>query len=196
MAYTVWRLTPALLASSDALTPRSRRIAASRMFTSPISHPTILCPIYKAMSRIRDTLSALLLSALPPLALAGSADLAGVVRDPAQLPVSNAEVRVTEDATRVEHRTVTDSTGAYHFFGVPPGRYEMRVISPGFRETAVSGIRLDTGDKRTVDVALELATRSQTVDVVAAAPLLHTETGTVSFVVDQHQAATLPLDGR
>ncbi len=148
------------------------------------------------MSRIRDTLSALLLSALPPLALAGSADLAGVVRDPAQLPVSNAEVRVTEDATRVEHRTVTDSTGAYHFFGVPPGRYEMRVISPGFRETAVSGIRLDTGDKRTVDVALELATRSQTVDVVAAAPLLHTETGTVSFVVDQHQAATLPLDGR
>lgn len=133
---------------------------------------------------------------LSSFALAGSADLAGVVRDPAQLPVSNAEVRLTEEATRVERRTVTGPVGAYRFLNVLPGQYEMRVVSPGFRETVVSGIRLDTGDKRIVDVALELAARSQTVDVVAAAPLLHTESGTVSFVVDQHQAATLPLDGR
>jgi hypothetical protein len=134
--------------------------------------------------------------ALSPVAAAGSADLTGVVRDPAQLPVSGAEVRLTEEATRVERRASTDPTGAYHFFGVPPGQYQMRVTSPGFRETVVNGIRLDTGDKRIVDIALELAARSQTVDVVAATPLLHAESGTVSFVVERRQAATLPLDGR
>lgn len=148
------------------------------------------------MSCIYYTPAVWLAIALSPFAAAGSADLAGVVRDPAQLPVSRAEVRLTEEATRVERRASTDSAGAYHFFGVPPGQYQMRVISPGFHETVVNGIRLDTGDKRIVDIALELAVRSQTVDVVAARPLLNTESGTVSFVVDRRQAGTLPLDGR
>jgi opacity protein-like surface antigen len=47
-----------------------------------------------------------------------------------------------------------------------------------------------------LDVELRLAEEAQSVEVMAAAPLLQASRGTVSYVVEQQKVVTLPLDGR
>jgi hypothetical protein len=49
---------------------------------------------------------------------------------------------------------------------------------------------------RRLNVTLEIGQPAQSVEVAAAAPLLQTASGTVSFAVDEIKVTTLPLDGR
>jgi hypothetical protein len=51
-------------------------------------------------------------------------------------------------------------------------------------------------DRLQLDLELQVADASQTMDVYAAAPLLRESRGSVSFVVDEKKTVTLPLDGR
>jgi hypothetical protein len=58
------------------------------------------------------------------------------------------------------------------------------------------GVTLRIGDQVSVDLALQIGAVEQSVDVIAATPLLQASRGTVSFVVEQKKVVTLPLDGR
>src|SRR5207247_9045227 len=57
-------------------------------------------------------------------------------------------------------------------------------------------ITLRIEDKIAVDIKLEIGQQSDSVEVTAAAPLLQTASGDVSFNVDQAKIVTFPLDGR
>ena len=52
------------------------------------------------------------------------------------------------------------------------------------------------GDQVALDLALQIGNVTESVNVTAAAPLLQSSRGTVSFVVEQQKVVTLPLDGR
>ncbi|MEO8025260.1 MAG: TonB-dependent receptor [Bryobacteraceae bacterium] len=127
---------------------------------------------------------------------AGKAELFGTVRDPAGLPVVKARVQAEEQATRTASRTVTDERGEYHFLGLAPGDYVVTVEQRGFRTYRRSGIALRTAGQTALDVTLDVGDQAQSVEVNAAAPLLQTASGDVSFSVDQRQIGALPLDGR
>ena len=55
---------------------------------------------------------------------------------------------------------------------------------------------LRVGDRLSLDLDLKIGDVSQAVEVTAAAPLLQSNRGTASFVVEQKKIVTLPLDGR
>ena len=141
-------------------------------------------------------LVATLLSIAPCFGQAGRAELFGAIQDPSGLPVANARVQAEDQATRARYSALSDGSGQYHLLGLPPGPYVLTVEQPGFRTYRQSGITLRVDDRTSLDVKLEVGQAAQSVEVTAAAPLLETASGQVSFHVDQTKAETLPLDGR
>jgi hypothetical protein len=123
-------------------------------------------------------------------------ELFGVVRDPSGLVIAGADVRLQNTATEAEQAGVTDAEGRYHFFGLLPGAYALTVTKPGFSALHRDGVILRVGDQISLDLTLRIGNVTESVNVTAAAPLLQSNRGTVSFVVEQEKVVTLPLDGR
>lgn len=124
------------------------------------------------------------------------AELLGVVRDPAGLPVEGAKVTLTSSATGLDQTSVTQSGGEYHFFALPAGGYRLMVTKDSFKTLRREGLTLRVGDQIALDLNIEVGDSNQAVEVTADTPALQASRGTVSFVVDQRKVVTLPLDGR
>ena len=123
-------------------------------------------------------------------------ELFGAVQDPAGLGVSAAKVSAVEQSTGAAFQTETKQAGEYHLLGLPAGQFLITVEKAGFRTYRRSGISLGLGGRVQTNFRLELGQPTESVDVTAVAPLLHTSGGEVSFNVDEKKVSTLPLDGR
>jgi hypothetical protein len=124
------------------------------------------------------------------------AELFGVIRDPGALPVNGAAVELTNVGTDVKSSLNTAIDGAYNFFALPAGTYQVKVMKAGFSVLRREGLVLRVGDRLSLDLELKVGEISQSVEVTAAAPLLQSSRGTASFVVEQKKVVSLPLDGR
>jgi hypothetical protein len=123
-------------------------------------------------------------------------ELFGVVRDPGGLPVSGATVELINTGTGNKLSATSDLSGAYHFSALPAGSYRIDITKDGFSALRRDGIVVRVGDRIPLDLDLAVGDVSQSVEVTAAAPLLQSNRGTVSFVVEQKKVVSLPLDGR
>jgi hypothetical protein len=127
---------------------------------------------------------------------AGGAEMFGRVEDPAGLPIANAKPTAENQATGVRYTVISDARGEYRFIGLPPGEYVVAIEQPGFRSYRRSGVVLRLADQARIDVQLQVGQPAESVEVVAAAPLLSASSGEVSRNVDERTTSTLPLDGR
>ena len=125
-----------------------------------------------------------------------TAQLSGVVRDPSQAVVAGASLTARNDETRVERATLTNSEGVYDVPFLAPGTYTVTVQAAGFRPVQRTGVKLDVAQTARLDFALELTTVGESVRVTAGAPLLQSESATVSTVIDRDLIDVLPLNGR
>jgi len=122
--------------------------------------------------------------------------ITGVVRDQAAAAVPGATITVTNVATN-RLRVVTSSrVGVYTAAGLPPGEYRVDVALSGFRPVRRAGIRVSTGETARIDLDLALGDVLEQITVVADAPILRAETGSLGTVVGREQVAQLPLNGR
>jgi len=140
--------------------------------------------------------SVLLLLSVTCLGQAGRAELFGTILDPSGLPVAKAKIAAEDQATMAEYSAISDGRGEYHILGLPAGQYILITQISGFRMYRQSGITLRTGDRIDISVILEVGQPSQSVNVIAAAPMLQTASGEVSLNLDEKKISTLPLDGR
>jgi Ca-activated chloride channel family protein len=92
----------------------------------------------------------------------------GSVTDPAGAAIAGAQVELTSSQIGFERKSTTDSTGRYLFAGVPPGKYGLKVESPGFQ---IARRKIDVGAGAAVraDFALSLGSVSETVTVMSVA---------------------------
>jgi len=127
---------------------------------------------------------------------AGRAELFGTIQDPSGLAIPKAKVEAEDQATMVHYAAASDDRGEYHILGLPAGQYALTVEQPGFRTYRQAGVTLRLGDRTGLDVKLQIGQPSQTIEVVAEAPVLQTASGEVSLNVDEKKIVTLPLDGR
>lgn len=125
-----------------------------------------------------------------------TATITGEVRDSGGAVVAGAQVVITNTATGVAVRSTTNENGFYTIPSLKPGSYSMTVEKPGFKKLVRSGIILQVNQTARVDLALEIGEVTQTVEVVAAATLLETETSSRGSVIDQKKIVDLPLNGR
>jgi hypothetical protein len=141
-------------------------------------------------------LSITVLLAAPLVAQSTSAQITGTVRDPSSAVVPGAAVIVVNTATGVERQTMTAETGGYTVTMLQPGSYRVNVQKAGFRPVSRSGITLQVDQVARLDFTLEIGTTAETVEVVASAALVESETSSLGQVVDNQKILNLPLNGR
>src|SRR5215510_12470564 len=98
--------------------------------------------------------------------------LTGVVTDQSQAVVAKAKVTLRDAQSGSQRETITNNDGYFTFASVPVGAYDLAVEAKGFSIYKVAGISLGGGEKRNVDVTLQVGTTSQAVEITAGVDLV------------------------
>ncbi|HUU13558.1 MAG TPA: carboxypeptidase-like regulatory domain-containing protein, partial [Terriglobia bacterium] len=120
----------------------------------------------------------------------------GVVTDPTGAVVPGANVTLTDTTKGYTHRATTDGVGRYVIRQLPPSTYQLKVEAQGFKTSIQEGIVLAVAQASSVDVALELGTTAQSVEVVSASPVLSTQDAAIGQDISRTFINDLPLVGR
>ncbi len=142
-------------------------------------------------------LAALLLTlGIALLAQQGRGTIQGLVSDPSGAAIPSAQVKVTNVATNQSFQTESNNDGLYTAPNLAVGEYVVTVEKAGFRRSVRSGVQLQVDQRAQVSVKLDVGQVSETVEVIAEAPLVDTSNVSLGKVVDQRRVAELPLNGR
>jgi hypothetical protein len=131
-----------------------------------------------------QALLTLVVSALPLLAQTFPGRILGTVTDPAGAVIPAATVRVTSLGTNRPVVVQTNEMGNYAVSNLERGEYQIEVTALGFKKSIRRGMVLELQQHAKVDFTLEVGEVSQSLEVVAAAPLLETADSTLGKVVD------------
>src|SRR5215467_4985800 len=124
------------------------------------------------------------------------AQIAGVVSDPAGMVIAGAQVSVTDTEKGQVHTAVSDSTGSYTLPNLPVGPYRLEVKAQGFKNYVQSGLVLQVGNNIQVNVAMQIGSLSEKVEVTATTSQVETKENSISVVIDAQRINELPLNGR
>src|SRR5437762_7875085 len=142
--------------------------------------------------------STVLLALYPPNELnsqtSTSGALAGVVTDPGQAVVPDANVEIEDLAKGTTQSTTTDADGVYRFFFLGPGRYALTIMHASCQEEK-RVVNVLLGPPVSVNVKLAIAKAKTTVNVTDEVPLVQAENGDVSATMNQTQISELPNPG-
>lgn len=125
-----------------------------------------------------------------------NASLTGRITDPAMALVVDARITAISETMNVRYETTTNGSGEYRFSNLPPGTYHLEIEKPGFKKLLKPHVILHVQDIVRVDFELTVGELSEAVSVKAGAPVLNTESATVSTVVDRSFVENVPLNGR
>jgi hypothetical protein len=137
------------------------------------------------------------LLALPP-SLRGqeNATINGTVSDSSGAVVANAQISLTNTATGVVRKEVSNSVGAYRFGNVGIGTWNLDATAPGFQKYTKTGIVVNVSQTLEEDVQFKVGSATQTVSVQAEALQTQTETSEVSTLISGQQVEQLATNGR
>jgi hypothetical protein len=99
-------------------------------------------------------------------------NIAGTVTDAQGGVLPGATVVAVHTDTGTTYEAVTGTDGRYNILNVRVGGYNIAVNMQGFREQKQERVIVELGAERTADFKLQLATVSETVDVIASSPLI------------------------
>lgn len=133
------------------------------------------------------------LMAAPASGQLTNATVVGTVQDPAGAVVPEAAVTVRNVATNETRSVTTTADGLYRVPNLPPGTYEIKVEKSGFKTSVTTNVVLHVGETTRVDVTLEVGALEEQVEVMGGAPLVNTEEGRITHIVEPRQVSELPL---
>jgi outer membrane receptor protein involved in Fe transport len=125
-----------------------------------------------------------------------TATLYGSVKDSSAATVPGASVRIQNEGTGFTREAITDGAGEFAFTALPSGRYTLTIELQGFKTFSSQG--LDLGAGRTVQqtFTIEVGQLSETVAVVATAPLVETASAAQKESIGATEVRALPLARR
>ena len=124
-------------------------------------------------------------------------NLSGTVKDTTGAVVKGATVTITDAEKKVLVRTITTGDeGEWLAPNLNAGTYSISVEAPNFKKVVQGDIKLDVGQRRTVDLALEAGSISETVMVTSDPVAVELATATTSTLVSGDQARELSLNNR
>jgi hypothetical protein len=125
------------------------------------------------------------------------ASLTGNVTDMSTGVISGVTITITNPDTGLRRTTTTDNLGNYLVSQLPVGsNYQISAEMEGFQSQVQDGLVLQVGQRVRVDFRMTVGMITEKVVVVAAVPLVQTETSAVGQVIDNRQIIDLPLNGR
>ena len=149
--------------------------------------------------RLRFPLSLLLLIVFFTGAAVGQSPngtISGLVLDPSGRAIVGAEILIVNDGTGVRYPGSTNAEGIYAVSNLPPGPYRLQISKIGFKTLIKPDVVLNVQSAVAINFTLPVGAASETMTVEAGVPLVNTESGSVSTVVDRQFAENLPLNGR
>ncbi|HLJ26278.1 MAG TPA: carboxypeptidase regulatory-like domain-containing protein [Candidatus Angelobacter sp.] len=120
----------------------------------------------------------------------------GTVTDPQGAVVSGANVTVTNIATGVATKAVTDQQGQYQVPELPIGSYKVKVEHEGFKTTETTSYTLEINQILRVDVRLPIGAINELVTVEGTAATVETVNHTMGSTVSGREIENAPLNGR
>src|SRR6266446_3742067 len=123
--------------------------------------------------------------------------IAGFVKDPSGAAITGAKLTLANVATNAKMEAVSDNNGGFQFLQLAPAVYSLVVESQGFKRVTEQNIVVQVDQITHLDVALEIGSVTQVVEVSSAAtPLLETDRSKLSNVVDTQVISNMPLNAR
>src|SRR5262245_13951680 len=119
--------------------------------------------------------------------------IAGLVRDPADTPLSGVTVEASGPALLEKTRTTTtDRAGRYRLEDLPPGIYKVRFTVAGLSPSERAGIEIAGSFTATVDAMLEVGSLRETVTVTGEVPAVDTHTATREVTLTGEVVGSIP----
>jgi hypothetical protein len=125
-----------------------------------------------------------------------NAQLNGTVTDPSGSVVVGASITARNTATDTEYKATSNTSGFYVIANMLPGTYALRASAPGFANYTQTGLALRVGQLATINVALQVAAKGETVVVTTEAPTIEPTRSEISQVVETQQVQSLPTSSR
>jgi Carboxypeptidase regulatory-like domain/TonB-dependent Receptor Plug Domain len=129
-------------------------------------------------------------------AQSSNGNINGLVSDASSAAIAGAEIVAVNDVTGVQYTTKTNGDGIYVFPNLPPGPYRLQVSKVGFKTIIKPDIVVNVANALSMNFTLPVGALHEIVTVAGGAPLINTESGSVSTVVDRNFVENLPLNGR
>ncbi len=120
----------------------------------------------------------------------------GAVRDPNGAVLPRATVTLKNLGTGVSVTAQTDNDGAYQFFNVKIGVYQVTAEAQGFARAVADNVQVTVNARQRVDLALKAGAVTETVTITSDAVQLETESSDRGQIINRQQIVNLPLNGR
>jgi len=122
--------------------------------------------------------------------------IVGTVTDSTGAVVSGVTVTVTDLATGEKHIAKTDASGNYSAVNLQPANYKVDAEKANFKHFVRQPIPVAVGATVRIEVPLQVGAATETVEVTTQAPLLQTDSGSLSTEVEGKTVDEMPLNGR
>src|SRR5215204_2995245 len=121
----------------------------------------------------------------------------GSVKDSTGAAVTGAVVSITDTSKKVVVATTTTADdGLFTLPNVPSSLYDLTVEAANFKKHLESALKVDVGQRRTLDVVLQAGNITEVVTVEASALAVELTTPAVSSVVNGDQVRELSINNR
>ncbi len=120
----------------------------------------------------------------------------GVVRDPSDAVIPNAEVTLIHESTGASRLQHVDASGEFAFQFLPVGDYTLHITAPGFKTFEIRGLELRAAQQARRTFVLEVGQVSERVEVTSEAPLVNTVTGEQRESLSTREVSELPVTRR
>ncbi len=119
--------------------------------------------------------------------------ITGTVKDASGAMVPGAQVTATQTATNARYTSKTTTAGDFTVPSLPVGTYRIRVENTGFKIYIADNVVVAPGSTVELDVALEVGTSQQTIEINANAQVLQTESARVATEMSNRMVDELPV---
>ncbi len=119
--------------------------------------------------------------------------LNGTITDPAGAVVPGATVIATNNATGVETKTTSTSSGTYTLPYLPGGTYTIRVNAPGFETSTAENVILRVAQTMTIDLKLQVGKMNQEIVVSAKPELLEADSAEIGQYITAEEYKDWPI---
>lgn len=150
------------------------------------------------LQRVLSLCLLLTFSVVPAIAHAqfDAATMLGRITDQSGASVPGATVTLTNLSTQIQMTAVTDVAGAYQFLNVRVGTYRVEAELSGFSIAVAPEVNVTVNARQRVDLALQVGTVGEKVEVTAGIQRLETDSSDRGQVIAREQIVNLPLNGR
>lgn len=130
------------------------------------------------------------------LSAQATGNISGYAKDPSGAAIPDVSVTALMNEQKTIRTVQTSDQGFYNFVGLLPGHYDISFEAKGFEKQLRSGVELTVAQDVRLDATLTVGSVQTQVQVGAAAPLVDTQSSTLSGLIDDRRVVDLPLNGR